>query len=204
MSEGVGVSIWERIHRFLNEPIRPDVPEDVLQRELRDLWRERARELSRPAQEAQDSILWEKLLILKVGKERYALRVHDVEEIIRVPAITPVPCVPVHFRGVINRRGTILPIVDMRLFFDGTATEQSRENRIIVLSRNRYSLGILAEGADKFTAYPTHDIKPPIHKGEGVQNDFCEGVVTIERRMILLVDTAKLLADDRMTVDRMV
>jgi purine-binding chemotaxis protein CheW len=196
--------IWERISRFLAEDgpaaNRGSGSHDAT--ELRTLWRRRARELSVPTSQEREGPLTEKLIILRVGRERYAFRVDDVEEIMRVPAVTPVPCVPPAYLGVVNRRGTILPLVDLKVFFGGERAPLTVDSRVVVLSRERLTLGLLAEAADKILGIPAERIGPPPRRGPGLQEDFCAGVLTLDRKVVVLIDSLKLLQDDRLRVDK--
>jgi purine-binding chemotaxis protein CheW len=196
-------NVWTRIHEALSIMDRQD--RDTAsggETALRDLWRRRAAELARPQQEAEDSLRWEKVIILRIGKERYAFRVDDVEEIMRLLPITPVPCVPPYLLGVVNRRGSILPIVDLQVFFGGSRSPETRDSRIVVLSRNKLTLGLMVEAADQIVSIPAQGVMPPLRRDEGPQEEFCAGVVTLGTRMVVLIDSAKLLRDDKMKVDQ--
>jgi purine-binding chemotaxis protein CheW len=202
MKKGTG-TVWERIHRELSDSDNRQRPGDAPDsRSLHDVWKKRAEELARPAQGTGESLIGEKIIILRVGKERYAFRVDEVEEVMRVPPITPVPCVPSHVIGVINRRGSILPLVDLKVFFGGQRGAESRESRVVVLSHGKLSLGLLVEAADQIVTLPADSIKPALKRGEGIHEEFCAGVITTGKKLMVLIDSSRLLHDDRMKVDK--
>ncbi len=203
MEPKAGRDVWTRIHETLSVMDR-DVRDSSAgeARILRELWRQRAFELAKPPQGAEETLLWEKLVILRIGKERYAFRVDEVEEIMRLLPVTPVPCVPPHIVGVVNRRGTILPIVDLQVFFGGTRAPETKDSRIVVLSRNRLSLGLLVDAADQIIGFPLEGIMPPLRREEGPQEEFSAGVITLHNRMVVLIDSWKLLRDDKMKVEK--
>jgi purine-binding chemotaxis protein CheW len=177
--------------------------EEVDDRTLKKILRKRTKDLAAPATDWKESLsASENMVVLRVGGEDYAIRLDDVEEIMRLPPITPVPCVPEHFRGIINRRGNILTIVDLKCFFTGKNARLGKESRIVIISREKMALGLLVDRADKIEAIPPENIKPPMRKGGGVQEEFCIGVITLGKRMVVLVDSYRLLMDDRMRVEK--
>ncbi len=202
MEPTAAANVWQRIRDVLdhmNDQARQD--ERLSRAALEAVWRRRAEELARPATQIGESMLAEKGIVMRLGHELYAFLVRDVEEILRLHPITPVPCVPPHFMGVINRRGTILPIVDLRFFFSGERTEVRDDSRIVVLTRRRLGLGFLVEGADELVAIPVESIKVPIRRGESKHEDYASGVFNLGKKMVVLLDSARLLEDDTMRVE---
>jgi purine-binding chemotaxis protein CheW len=194
--------VWQRIRSVLdglNEQARQDV--NLSREALEAAWRRRAEELARPTSQAGESMLAEKSIVMRLGQELYAFLVRDVEEILRLHPITPVPCVPPHFLGVINRRGSILPIVDLRYFFSAERTEVRDDSRIVVLTRRRLGLGFLVEGADELVSIPVDSIKQPIRRGESKHEEYAAGVFNLGKKMVVLLDSARLLEDDTMKVE---
>lgn len=203
MSKSKKETIWDRIHDVMSEmEVITGQKDDIGEKELHELWRKRAESMAKPPEEGEEDLLWEKLIVLKVGKEIYSFRVKDVEEIMRVPPITMVPCVPAYFIGVINRRGSILPLVDLKVFFGYEKMAETRDSRVIVLSRNRLNLGFLVEAADKIISLPADKIKPPGKRGEGIHEEFCAGVITMGKQIVVLIDSLLLLQDQRLKIDK--
>ncbi len=196
-------SVWERIRDIMSDIDRAAEPApEERDKVLREKWRRLAVELANPPEEERENLLWEKIIILKVGKERYAFRLDNVEEIMRVPRVTPVPCVPKHFRGVINRRGTVLPVVDLKVFFGGSHGSETTESRVIVLSHGKLNLGLLVEAADSIVGLAPESIQQAPRRGTGIQEEFSEGMITLARKVIVLLDSTRLLQDGRMKVDK--
>ena len=204
MSEKRNEDLWKRIHRVVAEMEKASGkgPVDDHKAFLRKL-KKRAEELARPADDREGRLAEEEnLLLMKVGKEEYALRLGAVEEIMRLPPITPVPCVPEHFTGVINRRGNILPLIDLQHVFTEKRSKNNPDSRVVVITRHNLYLGLQVDAADKIITVPSKEIKPPLKKGGGTQEEFCTGVVTLGKRMLVLIDSDRLLQDDRMKVDK--
>ena len=203
MSQPKAYRLWEELHRVMDE-MEQSVRgvEEIDDGKLKEILKKRADDLAIPAADRKESLsTTENMVVLKVGGEDYAFRLDDVEEIMWVPPITPVPCVPKHFRGVINRRGNILTVVDLMGFFTGENGRLGQKSRIVIISRDKMALGLLVDKAEKIISIPPENIKPPLKKGGRVQEEFCIGVITLGKRLVVLVDSYRLLKDDRMRVE---
>lgn len=194
--------IWERMHGMMDQiETVSGLKDSDNEEKLQALWKKRAEELARPSKEEEESLIWQKLIILQVGNERYAFKVDDIEEIMQVPPITMVPCTPPHYIGVINRRGSILPVVDLKVLFGSKRGKVTKESRVVVLNNNRLVIGLLVEAADQIIGLPPEKIKPPLKSGEGTHAEFCSGVITLGKDVVVLIDSLKLLKDYRMRVE---
>ena len=128
----------------------------------------------------------------RVGRETYGVPITGVHEIVRVPEITAVPDAPDYLEGVINLRGKIVSIIDLRKRF-GEAAQSSNKNRILVAEVNGKLLGLVVDSASEVLRIACSQIEaPPALVQEGRLN-CVTGVGKLQGRLIILIDLARLL-----------
>ena len=162
---------------------------------------ERARLLAQvPVQTLQDTDTLEVALI-SLGKERYALESTWVREVVRRPEHTPLPAAPAHLVGVINLRGQILPLFDLRALFGLGSIEPTDKERVLVLGQERPEFGILVDEVFEVTRLRSDDVLPVPDAVAGTVRAFLKGVTAVA---LLVLDGAALLKDARLflTSDR--
>lgn len=129
----------------------------------------------------------------RVGRETYGVPITAVHEIVRVPEITAVPDAPDYLEGVINLRGKIVSIVDLRKRFGEPAAQPSNKNRILVAEANGKLLGLVVDSASEVLKLSHSQVEaPPALVQEGRLN-CVTGVGKLQGRLIILVDLARLL-----------
>ena len=129
----------------------------------------------------------------RVGRETYGVPITSLHEIVRVPEITAVPDAPDYMEGVINLRGKIVSVIDLRKRLGDTSGETSRRNRILVVEYNGRLSGLIVDSASEVLKIPAADIEPsPLVFQEGGLN-CVTGLGKYQGRLIVLLDTAKLL-----------
>ena len=136
-----------------------------------------------------------KFLTFLLGGEEYGLEILKVQEIIGMMNITPVPRTPNYVRGVINLRGKVIPIVDLRLKFDMEAAERTSETCIIVVEANRVQTGIVVDQVSEVLDILSDDIEDTPAFGADVKTDFILGIGKPEGHVALLLDIDKVLID---------
>jgi purine-binding chemotaxis protein CheW len=129
----------------------------------------------------------------RVGRETYGVPITAVHEIVRVAEITAVPDAPDYLEGVINLRGKIVSIVDLRKRFGEAAAHPSNKNRILVAEVNGKLLGLVVDSASEVLKISRSQVEtPPALVQEGRLN-CVTGVGKLQERLIILVDLARLL-----------
>lgn len=129
----------------------------------------------------------------RVGRETYGVPITAVHEIVRVPEITAVPDAPDYMEGVINLRGKIVSIIDLRKRFAEAAAQPSNKSRILVAEVNGKLLGLVVDSASEVLKIPRSQIEaPPALVQEGRLN-CVTGVGKLQGRLIILIDLARLL-----------
>lgn len=138
----------------------------------------------------------EHLATFFLDREEYGVDVRQVQEIRRVTEITSVPRAPDFIRGVINLRGRILPVLDLRRKLGLGEVEAGRNTRIVVVRVNERLLGLLVDGASQVLKVGVSRIEPPPAEVVEKGGDYIRGVAKLDDRLIILVDLERLLAHE--------
>lgn len=139
-----------------------------------------------------------KYLAFTLGKESYGLPVLKVREIIRLVAITPVPQMPAHIRGVINLRGKIVPVVDLRIKF-GLATVEADESACIVVVQvklpagSNIHMGLIVDGVEEVINFAAADLEATPDFGMQVDTDYLLGMAKVKARVVALLDIDRVV-----------
>jgi purine-binding chemotaxis protein CheW len=152
---------------------------------------------SAPAQEQRAAAeATEHLATFFLAGEEYGVDVKQVQEIRRVGEITSVPRAPEFVRGVINLRGRVLPVLDLRRRLGLGEVAVDRASRIVVVRLKDRLLGLLADGASQVLKIPVSRIEPPPEEVVQKGGDYIRGVAKLDDRLIILVDLERLLATE--------
>jgi purine-binding chemotaxis protein CheW len=128
-----------------------------------------------------------------IGNETFGVQIGSVREIVRVPEITAVPNAPELIEGVINLRGKIIPVMDLRKRFGGSALQADRKNRILVVELEKKLLGLIVSSASEVLKIPPSEIEPPGTVFAEGESSYVTGVGKLKGRLIILLDIARLL-----------
>lgn len=141
-------------------------------------------------------------LTFKLADEIFALDVAKVREILEYTSITKVPQTPEFMRGVINLRGSVVPVIDMRLKFGMTSTEQTINTCIIVvevtLDGDTTVLGALADSVQEVVEMEPELIEPAPHIGTRLKTDFIKGMGKHEDQFVMILDIDKVFTESEM------
>jgi purine-binding chemotaxis protein CheW len=133
------------------------------------------------------------LVGFRIGKETFAVSIDLVHEIVRVPEITAVPDAPDYIEGVINLRGRIVSIVDLRKRFGEKEITRNKKNRILVVEVSGKYVGLIVDSASEVLKLPYADVDPPPNVFEEGELNYVTGVGKLKDRLIILVDLSKIL-----------
>ncbi len=128
------------------------------------------------------------LVSFQLGLEEFAIDILGVQEIIRFVEITPVPNAPYYVEGVVNLRGKVIPIINLRSRFGLSAAEPTKDTRIIVVEVEHSILGFIVDSVEEVLRLPANVIEPPPTTGRGGSDDFHKGVGRVEGRLLILLD----------------
>src|ERR1700676_963405 len=129
----------------------------------------------------------------RIGNETYGVRIGAVREIVRVPEITAVPSAPDLIEGVINLRGKIIPVMDLRKRFGQTEVHHDKKNRILVVELDNKLLGLIVNAASEVLKIPPSEVASPDSVFAEDGSSYVTGVGKLKGRLIILLDIAKLL-----------
>ncbi len=117
----------------------------------------------------------------------------SVREIVRIPQITAVPNAPSYIEGVINLRGKIIPVVDLRKRFGAGLAESPKKNRIVVVELGDRSIGLIVSSASEVLRIPPSEIEDPHNVFREGELDYITGVGKLNGRLVILLDLKKLI-----------
>ena len=129
----------------------------------------------------------------RIGKETFGVPIHLVHEIVRVPEITAVPDAPGYVEGVINLRGKIISIIDLRKRFGEARIEASRKNRILVAEIESKMVGLIVDAASEVLRLAPTDIEAPPEVFDESEVKYVTGVGKLNGRLVILIDLSKIL-----------
>lgn len=184
--------------RALASPPAPvsEIPDDERDRTVRIL-EARARKLARSSPPA-DAAEWLEILMFSLGSETYGVETRFVREVCPLRDLTPLPGTPPLLAGVMNLRGRILAIIDLRKFFGLPIQGLTELNRVIVLADGDDELGLLADAVDGVRPLARVDLQDGLPTLTGVRERYLAGVTG---KMLALLDGARLLSDDELRVN---
>ena len=143
---------------------------------------------------AETNTLVNEYLTFTLGNEEYGIDILRVQEIRGYDAVTAIANAPAFIKGVINLRGTIVPIVDLRVKFNLSNATYDAFTVVIILNVLDRTVGIVVDGVSDVVALDVNDIKPPPEFGATFDTEFLTGLGINNDRMLIIVDIEKLLS----------
>lgn len=159
----------------------------------------RAVALSKEPKKTEDSSDYLQVVEFLLAHERYSLDLAHIREVISLKELTPIPGAPPFVLGVINLRGQIISVINLKKFFDLPDTEATSSNRVIILESEDMEFGILSDQILGIKAIPFNIIQPSLPTLTAAGSQYLKGV-TPDRMVIL--DGGKILADKGIIVDK--
>ena len=138
------------------------------------------------------------LACFRVGSELYALDIMRIKEIIRPQKLTPVPKAPSFIEGVINLRGAVIPVADLRKRFDQPISGENRKNRIVICSLTGKIIGLLVDEVTEVKRFGRHEIAPAPKFIKGPEADYFLGVARRDDELIMLINLEKVLSTEEL------
>lgn len=134
-----------------------------------------------------------KVIVFQLMDMEYAISVDIVQSIEKVLSITRVPKTPAYVKGVINLRGIVTPIVDLRERFGLTSKEMDDSTRIIIVTLDEYDVGLIVDAANDVLDIPVNAIEPQPEVVGSVESDFISGVAKVEKHLLVMLNLDKVL-----------
>ncbi len=160
--------------------------------------KERAQALAREAVQAEAADAGIEVIEFLLVHERYAVASEHVREVYPLEELTPLPCTPPFVLGIVNLRGEIISVIDIKKFFDLPEKGLTDLNKVIVLESGDMVFGIVADAISGMRRISRSEIQPSLPTLTGIREDYLQGV-TVER--VVILDAGKLLADEKLIVN---
>ena len=136
------------------------------------------------------------VLSFRLGSEEYAIGILKVQEIRGYEAVTVLANAPDFIKGVINLRGIIVPIVDMRIRFNVSKVTYDQFTVVIILNIGTRVIGIVVDSVSDVVVLAPDQIKPPPEMGTALDSSHLKGLATVDDRMLILLDIDKVVDDE--------
>jgi len=135
------------------------------------------------------------LVSFKIANEEFGVDILNVQEINKMTQITKVPNAPDFVEGVINLRGRVIPIIDLRTRLKLEKKQHDKDTRIIVVEITGKTVGFIVDAVNEVLRIPTSIIEPPPQLATGIDSDFIRAVGKLEDRLLILIDLEKVLTE---------
>lgn len=135
------------------------------------------------------------LVSFKLGDEEFGIDILKVQEINRMVEITKVPQAPHFCEGVINLRGKVIPVIDLRLKFTMEVKERDKDSRIIVCDVNGVVIGMIVDAVEEVLRIPGSTVEPAPDVVTSVNSDYIKGVAKLDKRLLILLDIGKVAGE---------
>jgi len=165
--------------------------------DARQVLRSRAQVLARPPEQAPAADTLLEVLEFRLALERYAVETRHVHEVVPLKELTSLPCTPPFVLGIVNVRGRITPVIDIKKFFGLPDQGLTDLHRIILVRGNDLELGLLADVIAGVRTIPMDSVQSSLPTLTGIRADYLKGV-TAERLVVLDLD--RILADPKIIV----
>lgn len=143
-------------------------------------------------------------LTFTLGHELFALGILCVREIIEYGRLTPVPMMPPSILGVINLRGAVVPVLDLRVRFGDSATAIGQRTCIVILEVSQDDatrvIGVVVDAVNAVLDIPEQDIEPAPGFGARIRTDFIQGMGKVDDRLVVLLDVGRVLSVEDLTL----
>ena len=140
------------------------------------------------------------LVVFSLSSEAYGVPITQVQEIIRLPDITRMPGTPDFIEGIINLRGRIIPVIDMRRRFSLEKHERNDKNRIVVTDIGGQIIGLIVDGVSEVLSVSGGQVGPIPPSMVSIGSEYLSGVVKTGKSLVILLDLVKVLNDLEKTV----
>lgn len=141
-----------------------------------------------------DNVTGLEILAFTLGREEYGVDIQKVQELRGYEAVTHIANAPEFIKGVVNLRGIIVPIIDMRIKFNLGTPTYDQFTVVIVLNISGHVVGMVVDSVSDVITLTPDQVKPAPEMGVALNTDYLVGLGTVEQRMLILVDIDKLMS----------
>lgn len=137
------------------------------------------------------------LVIFKLGEEEYGVDILNVQEIIKMVEFTKLPNLPNFVEGVINLRGKIIPVIDLKKRFSLPQKDYNDDNRIVVIDVNNTTVGMVVDAVSEVLRISNNTIEPTPAIISSIDTEYLKGVGKLEDRLLILLDIEKIFSNSQ-------
>jgi len=137
-------------------------------------------------------------LAFTLGAEEYGIDIQKVQELRGYDAVTTIANAPAYLKGVVNLRGTIVPIIDMRIKFGLGTPAYDQFTVVIILNVGKRVVGMVVDSVSDVITLQPEQVKPAPEMGTVLNTDYLIGLGTLDQRMLILVDIDRLMSSEEM------
>ena len=137
-------------------------------------------------------------LSFTLGQEEYGIDIQKVQELRGYDTVTRIANAPEHIKGVVNLRGIIVPIIDMRIKFNLGVPTYDQFTVVIILNISNRVMGMVVDSVSDVITLAPEQIKPAPAMGSALNTDYLMGLGTLDERMLILIDLDRLMSSDEM------
>lgn len=186
---------WEQVRQKLNDSQAVAGDKAVSAEKMKKILEERARALTKSTEVQTGESM--QLVVFSLASETYGIATDYVREVQPLRQFTPVPCTPEFVVGVINIRGSIYSVIDIRGFFGVQKQDLGDTTKVILVNAAGLEVGILADDVKGATSLPLSEIKAALAAQAAAKDEYVQGVT---KDMVIILNLEALLRDERITV----
>ena len=135
------------------------------------------------------------LIIFSINNIEYAIDIKNITEIIQLLPLNPLPNAPSFIEGVINLRGKVIPVVDLRERFKSPDKKNSRKTKIMITLIKEMEIGLIADEVSDVIGLSAIQIEPPL-PAQGLKAEYINGIAKLRERLIVIINIEKILSDN--------
>lgn len=144
-------------------------------------------------EKSQQMFRW---VTFRLAEETYGINVMQVQEVLRMTDVAPVPGAPHYVMGIINLRGNVVTVLDTRKLLDLSAGDITESSRIMIIESGKVTVGLLVDSVAEVVNIASSDIDPPPSVGNDEGSRYIQGIYSSEQQILILIDLNKLIAED--------
>lgn len=158
-----------------------------------------------PTALAESAEQQQQYLTFSLGEEMFAIGILAIREIIEYSGLTEVPMTPPFIRGVINLRGSVVPVIDLTVRFGRAANEATKRTCIVIIETEaadgqHHQMGVIVDAVSEVLEIPNTDIEPPPAFGAHIRIDFISGMGKVDGKFVVMLDVNRILSLEEVAV----
>ncbi|QPA31364.1 chemotaxis protein CheW [Thermaerobacillus caldiproteolyticus] len=139
-----------------------------------------------------------KCVVIKLHNEQFGIDIHQVRSIERLQSITVLPHTPPYVKGIMNLRGNVIPVIDLRQRLSIESNSYTDQTRLVVVTIKEIDVGLIVDAANEVMDIAGEQIQPTPTITQNKKIDFLYGIAKLENQILILLDVEKLLGNDEL------